>query len=158
MTNNNILISCYKLLGVDETTMVEIFKLGGFEVKPNTLSGYLKDLDDKEFLDCGYAALGAFLDGLIAYKRGENNKKTSNNQEVRLNNNLILKKLRIAYELKEADLYAIFQAVEIDITKSELSSLFRKEGTKNYRSCPDSILKLFLEGLTICESNFKKVN
>lgn len=153
MKNNDILRSCYKLLDVDEATMVDIFKLGGFTVNPNTLHGYLSLDGDKEFLDCGYGALGSFLDGLIIYKRGLSDKKSSSNDEVRLNNNLMLKKLRIAYELKEADLYAIFQAVDIDITKSELSSLFRKEGHKNYRACPDSILKLFLEGLYICETS-----
>ncbi len=152
MNTNEILRDCYTLLGVDESQMVDIFKLGGFDVNPDTLSGYLKPEGDKEFLDCGYEALGSFLDGLITYKRGSSDKKNSKDVEVRLNNNLILKKLRIAYELKEVDLYAIFNSVDIDITKNELGSLFRKEGHKNYRSCPDSILKLFLEGLIECES------
>ncbi len=154
MSNNAILSTIYHLLGVDEKTMVDIFKLGGFDVNPKTLSGYLKPEGDKEFLDCGYSALGSFLDGLIVYKRGPSDKKSSE-EEVRLNNNMILKKLRIAYELKEADLYAIFHAVDIDITKSELNSLFRKESHKNYRTCPDSILQLFLEGLTICEEDLE---
>ena len=152
MSTNNILQSCFRTLNISEETMVEIFKLGDFDVKPNTLSGYLKDIDDKEFLDCGYEALGSFLDGLILYKRGESKNKSKSDEDVRLNNNLILKKLRIAYELKEVDMYAIFSAVDINITKGELSSLFRKEGHKNYRACPDSILQLFLEGLEICES------
>ncbi len=150
MNTNEILKACFTLLNVSEEKMVEIFKLGGFTVNPKTLNGYLKLQDDKEFLDCGYEALGSFLDGLIVYKRGESSKKNTD-KDVRLNNNLILKKLRIAYELKEVDLYAIFNAVDIDISKGELSSLFRKEGHKNYRACPDSILQLFLDGLMICE-------
>ncbi len=151
MNTNEILKACFTLLGMSEGKMVEIFKLGGFIVNPKTLSGYLKQKDDKEFLDCGYEALGSFLDGLIVYKRGESSRK-STDEDIRLNNNLILKKLRIAYELKEVDLYAIFDSVDIDISKGELSSLFRKEGHKNYRACPDSILQLFLEGLIICEN------
>ncbi len=150
MTTNEILQICFRTLNISESKMVEIFKLGNFNVNPNTLSGYLKPVDDKDFLDCGYAALGSFLDGLIVYKRGPSD-KSNLDEDIRLNNNLILKKLRIAYELKEVDLYAIFSAVDIDITKSELNSLFRKEGHKNYRACPDSILQLFLEGLEICE-------
>lgn len=152
MNTNDILQICFRTLNISEPKMVEIFKLGNFEVNPNTLSGYLKPHDDKEFLDCGYEALGSFLDGLIIHKRGASENKTASNEDVRLNNNLILKKLRIAYELKEVDLYAIFSAVDIDITKGELNALFRKEGHKNYRTCPDSILQLFLEGLEICES------
>ncbi len=151
MNTNDILQICYRTLNVSEETMVDIFKLGSFDVNPNTLSGYLKPKDDKAFLDCGYEALGSFLDGLIIYKRGPSDNKSTSDEAIRLNNNLILKKLRIAYELKEVDLYAIFDAVDIDITKGELSSLFRKEGHKNYRTCPDSILQLFLEGLEICE-------
>lgn len=152
MTNNEILQVLQEILAVDEAAMLEICKLGDFNVNPATLSGYLKEHGDKEFLDCGYAALGSFLDGLIIYKRGSSDKKAATEGVVRLNNNLILKKLRIAFDLKEADLYAIFTAVEIDVTKSELNALFRKEGHKNYRACPDSILQLFLEGLLICES------
>jgi len=155
MDTNFILKSCHKIAGVSQKDMVEIFKLGGYELTQERVAGYLQDKDEKDFLDCGYEALGSFLDGLIIYKRGPNDKKTTD-EEVRLNNNHILKKLRIAYELKEVDLYAIFEAVDIEITKSELSSLFRKEGHKNFRVCPDSILQLFLEGLEICEGGLEE--
>jgi uncharacterized protein YehS (DUF1456 family) len=152
MTTNQILKQCQKILSVDDDVIHEIFTLADETIPKSRVSGYLKDKDDKEFLDCGYAALGTFLDGLIIYKRGDSNSKNQNDEEIRVNNNLILKKLRIAFELKDVDMYAIFNSVDIDITKSELSSLFRKEGHKNYRACPDSILQLFLEGLEICES------
>jgi uncharacterized protein YehS (DUF1456 family) len=155
MTTNEILQTCKHIIDADEDTMVKIMNLGGFDVRPATLHGYLQELGDKEFLDCGYEALGSFLDGLIVYKRGESSNKSSNEEEVRLNNNLILKKLRIAFELKDVDMYAIFNAVDIEITKGELNSLFRKEGHKNFRVCPDSILQLFLEGLRVCEGGLQ---
>jgi uncharacterized protein YehS (DUF1456 family) len=138
--------------GLDPNQAYDIFKLTGYDLTKQRVEGYLSDADSKEFLDCGYEALGSFLDGLIIYKRGSSNSKKSDTP-ISLNNNLILKKLRIAYELKEVDLYEIFNSVEIDITKGELNSLFRKEDHKNYRSCPDSILKLFLDGLEICEGD-----
>ncbi len=156
MNNNEILQTLQEILSVDEATMVKICNHGNFDVNPHTLSGYLKPTEDKAFLDCGYAALGNFLDGLIIYKRGPSDKTKPTEEVVRLNNNLILKKLRIAFNLKEADLFAIFAAVEIDVTKSELNALFRKESHKNYRACPDSILQLFLEGLLICESELDR--
>ena len=131
--------------------MEEIFRLSEFPVPPQRIEGYLADEDDKNYLDCGAEALGHFLDGLIIYKRGPRDRKSSPGQPVRLSNNLILKKLRIAYDLKEADLFEIFSAVDIDITKGELASLFRAEDHKKFRYCPDSILQLFLEGLEICE-------
>jgi uncharacterized protein YehS (DUF1456 family) len=154
MTTNTILKKLQNILGADTKQMHEIFTLGGYDLPLARVEGYLSDRDDKAFLDCGYEALGHFLDGLIIYKRGPSDKR-SDEEVVALDNNLILKKLRIAYELKEVDLYAIFHSVEIDISKSELNSLFRKVGHKNYRACPDSILELFLDGLEICESEIE---
>ncbi len=151
MTTNEILKRLQTILGADAQLMHHIFQLSGYELPLERVHGYLKEQGDKEFLDCGYEALGHFLDGLIIYKRGPSDKKVQSDDVVALDNNLILKKLRIAYELKEVDLYAIFHAVEIDISKSELNALFRKVGHKNYRACPNSILELFLEGLEICE-------
>jgi uncharacterized protein YehS (DUF1456 family) len=155
MSTNEILKQCQKILSVDDDEIYRIFALADDTIPKKRVLGYLKEREDKEFLDCGYAALGTFLDGLILYKRGESRSKNDSDEVIRVNNNLILKKLRIAFELKDVDMYAIFDAVDIDITKSELSSLFRKEGHKNYRACPDSILQLFLEGLEICESGLE---
>ncbi len=146
MSNNEILKRLQSILGLNEKSMLEIFTFVDFDINANRLNGYLKDKDDKDFLDCGANALGHFLDGLIIYKRGWSDKKSD--EDIRLNNNIILKKLRIAFELKETDLYEIFESVGIEISKNELSSLFRKEEHKNFRLCPDSILELFLDGLT----------
>jgi uncharacterized protein YehS (DUF1456 family) len=33
------------------------------------------------------------------------------------------------------------------LTKQELKSLFRKEGHRNFKSCPDELLMAFFEGL-----------
>jgi uncharacterized protein YehS (DUF1456 family) len=156
MTTNQILKQIQNILDVDDAKIYEIFTLADKNMPKQRVLGYLKEPDDKEFLDCGYAALGTFLDGVIVYKRGEGSSKPKPEKEIKVNNNFILKKLRIAFELKDVDMYAIFNTVDIDITKSELSSLFRKEGHKNYRACPDSIIQLFLEGLEICESELKE--
>jgi uncharacterized protein YehS (DUF1456 family) len=152
LKTNNILKKLCDIEKLDKEQAYEVFKLSGYDLTKDRVEGYLSDDDSKEFLDCGYEALGSFLDGLIIHKRGESNSK-KNDTPISLNNNLILKKLRIAYELKEVDLYQIFNTVEIDITKGELNSLFRKEDHKNYRACPDSILSLFLDGLVICEGD-----
>ncbi len=151
--NNTILRLIYSALNVDESVMKKIFLLGKFEVKDETLHGYLQEVGDKDFRDCGYEALGSFLDGLIIYKRGESRQKTSSDEVVSLTNNLILKKLRVAFELKDADLYFIFESVGLKLNKSELSGLFRKENHKNFRKCSDELLLKFLEALVACEKN-----
>ena len=148
MDKNRIFQKIKDILKVDKDTIYDIFILSGYQIPRKRVDGYLKARDDKEFLDIGYESFGHFLDGLIIYKRGENYKKKAQNSE-RLTNNKILKKLRVAFELKESDIFAIFKSVGIDITKGELSSLFRSEDHKKFRYCPDSILELFLDGLDI---------
>ncbi len=60
-----------------------------------------------------------------------------------------LKKLRVAFELKEEDLHAILASVDFPVSKPELSALFRKPGHSNYRTCGDQLLRNFLKGLTL---------
>ena len=49
-----------------------------------------------------YEELGVFLDGFVTLKRGPSPKKPNDDEAVDLTNNLILKKLRIALNLKGA--------------------------------------------------------
>ena len=64
-------------------------------------------------------------------------------------NNTILKKLRIALDLQDADMFQIFELSGNSINKSQLSGIFRKEGHKNYRECSDKLLEDFLNGYII---------
>lgn len=66
-----------------------------------------------------------------------------------IGNNDILWKLRIALKLKDSDIIEILKLADFEITKAELSALFRKEGHKNYKQCGDQILRRFLDGLII---------
>lgn len=66
-----------------------------------------------------------------------------------LRNNDILWKIRIALKLKDTDIIEILKLADFEITKTELSALFRKEGHKNYKQCGDQILRRFLDGLII---------
>ena len=66
-----------------------------------------------------------------------------------MKNNEIIKKLRIALDLKELDMIEIFELSDYEIKKSELSGIFRKEGHKNYKECSDLLLNHFLNGYII---------
>lgn len=66
-----------------------------------------------------------------------------------MDNNEILKKLRIALELRDDDIIEILRLAEFTISKSELSALFRKEDHPNYKNCGDQIMRNFLRGLII---------
>ena len=66
-----------------------------------------------------------------------------------MKNNDILKKLRIALNLKDTDIIEILKLADFEISKTELSALFRKEDHKNYKECGDQILRRFLNGLIV---------
>lgn len=73
-----------------------------------------------------------------------------------MTNNEIIKKLRIALDLKEPDMIKIFELAGYEIKKSELSGIFRKEGHKNYRECSDHLLNHFLNGYIIYKRGVKE--
>jgi len=151
MNNNDIVRQLRYALNMNDSTMIEIFKLADHEIGQSILTGLLKKDDEEGFVNCGDIVLGYFLDGLIVYKRGRKEMKPGETRrpDSRLTNNIILKKLRIALELKEDDMLAVLKLAEVDISKSELSALFRKQGHKNYTECGDQFLRKFLKGLSI---------
>jgi uncharacterized protein YehS (DUF1456 family) len=151
MINNDIVRQLRYALNINDSTMIEIFKLADHEIKQSHLTVLLKKEDEEGFVNCGDAVLGYFLDGLILHRRGRNEMKPGETRksDSRLTNNAILKKIRIALELKEDDMLAILKLADVDISKSELTALFRKEGHKNYKECGDQFLRKFLKGLFI---------
>jgi uncharacterized protein YehS (DUF1456 family) len=151
MINNVVLRQLRYALNMNDSTMVEIFRLAGQEIEQPRVTGLLKKEDEEGFVLCDDAVLGYFLDGLILYKRGRKEMKPGETRkpDSRLTNNAILKKLRIALELKEDDMLAILRLADVDISKPKLTALFRKEGHKNYRECGDQFLRKFLKGLSI---------
>ena len=66
-----------------------------------------------------------------------------------LTNNDIIKKLRVALELRDDDIVKILKLVDFNVSKTELSAFFRAEGHKNYMELNDQILRNFLNGLVI---------
>ena len=69
--------------------------------------------------------------------------------EKTLNNNLILRKLKIALNLKAEDIIAVLNLADLYISKHELSAFFRKPTQKQYRMCKDQFLRNFLHGLQL---------
>lgn len=66
-----------------------------------------------------------------------------------LTNNDILKKLRVALQLRDEDIIEILNLVDFRVTKTELSAFFRKDDHPNYKPLQDQILRNFLNGLVI---------
>lgn len=149
MTNNDFLRRLRYALNIRDNIMVEIFKLGNKKVSKEEIISYLKKDEEEGFLKLSNQDLNLFLDGLIIQRRGK--KEDSNQAEIKITknnlNNVLLRKLRIALELKSYDMIDIFKLGGIEISDGELSALFRKEDHKNYRECGDKYIRVFLKGL-----------
>jgi hypothetical protein len=66
-----------------------------------------------------------------------------------LTNNDILKKLRVALQLRDDQIVEILKLVDFNTTTSELGAFFRKEDHPKYKELGDQILRNFLNGLVI---------
>ncbi len=64
-----------------------------------------------------------------------------------MDNNDVFKKIRVALSLKDFEIIEILKLSDFEMTKSELSALFRKEDHPNYKECGDQVLRKFLNGL-----------
>ena len=148
MDYNTVLRSLRYSLKLNDQEMSEIFSLDGYKVEPSRVEDMLKKEGDEGFAIVEEAVLKHFLDGLILQKRGPREPGSKALPEEPLNNNMIMKKIRIALELREEDMLKIIKAGDFTLTKAELSALFRKKGHKHYRECGDQLLRYFLKGLS----------
>ena len=148
MTNNDTLRRLRYALDISDTKVAEIVTLSGQSTTAGEVSNWLKREDEAGYVELSDTLLCRFLDGLIVEKRGPH--PSGNNPEPQefLSNNEALKKLRIALELKEEDVLAVFKNAEFIVTKAELGSFFRKEGHRNYRKVPEQVLRKFILGLS----------
>jgi len=155
MANNDRLRSIRDALNLDDATMLQIFKDAGREIGQSALAAFLKTADEDDYIPCSNPIMGFFLDGLIIHNRGrqEGSPVQAAAPLAELSNNAILKKLRIALDLKEDDLVDIFKAAGIAITKHELTALFRKPGNRHYKECPGQLLNGFIQGIGLRPGN-----
>jgi uncharacterized protein YehS (DUF1456 family) len=150
MTPNDILRRIRYALNLNDPTMLALFQHGGHAIDLAGLKDLLKKEDEKGCVVCTDAVLAAFLDGLIIHKRGKQEGGPGHaKRPALLTNNDILRKIRIALELKEDDMLAVLKLGEVGISGSELSAFFRKKDHKNYKECGDQFLRGFLKGLAL---------
>lgn len=148
MIHNDVLRSLRYLLNISDGKLVDIIQLGGLNVPIEAVRSYLKKEEEAGFTRCPDAVMGHFLDGLVIHRRGRDDSRPPQPLQLPVTNNDILKKLRVAFELREDDIRDILAGVDFPVSKPELSALFRKQGHDNYRPCGDQLLRNFLKGLT----------
>ncbi len=148
MTNNDLMRRIRYIFDFSDSKMIELFALADLQVTRSQISDWLKKEDDPTYLNLNDHELAIFLNGLINDKRG----KKEGEQPVaekRVNNNILFRKLKIALNLKDQDIVEIMGLAEFQISKHELSAIFRNPSQKQYRACNDQFLRNFLMGLQI---------
>lgn len=147
MINNDVIRSIRYILNISEFKLVEIVQLGGGQVTQAAMNAYMKSEDEPGFEECPQKTMSQFLNGLIYFKRGKDESRPPLQDELPTNN-VVLKKIRVAFELKDSDILEFLTDAGFGVTKTELSAFFRKEGHHNYRQVGDQFLRNFLKGLS----------
>ena len=151
MINNDVLRSIRYALDLADIKLGEVIKLAGRDIETPDLTSFLKKEEEEGFVACPDEIMLSFLDGLIISRRGKTEPRPESEKkpEKHLSNNTILKKLRVAFALKDGDMHAVLEQAGFAVSRPELSALFRAPGHKNYRACGDQLLRNFLKGLTM---------
>ncbi|PXW91775.1 uncharacterized protein YehS (DUF1456 family) [Streptohalobacillus salinus] len=164
MNNNDLLVRLRYALDLKDEEMVDIFKLGDYLISKETVQRMLTKSNpqsnqtdthtENEYeIDCDYEQLNAFLDGLIIFKRGQQDQAKKAPQKQALTdenvNNVVLKKVKIALTLTSDDMLQLLSEAGVNISSSELSAVLRKEGHRNYKPCGDRYVRNFLKGLAL---------
>ncbi len=149
MNTNDILRRLRFAVKVNDAAMLEMLGLAGVKTTREVLDSYFIKEDEPGYVECPKPVLSALLDGMIVKYRGPRPgaETAAPVAPAALDNNMVLKKIRIALQLKEEDIIAIMKLAGIELSKNELTALFRKKGQKNYMECMDQFLRNFLTGL-----------
>jgi uncharacterized protein YehS (DUF1456 family) len=148
MNNNDSFRSLRYTFNLNDKKMIKLFSLAGLEVTREQVSQWLKREEDPDYKSLKGSEFASFLNGLIIKNRGKREGPPPKPEDW-MTNNLILKKLKIALELKSDDIKELLEMSNFPISDHELSAFFRKRDHKHFRQCQDQFLRLFLKGLQL---------
>lgn len=153
MNTNAILRKITQSLALDIPALQAIFASVDIDLTEKELGNLLKTDYEPRFEVLPEYVLALFLNGYIDRCRG---KKAGQEPEViaktaKISNNDVLKKLRIAHNLQEQQVREALKLVTIELTKSDLSALFRKPGHPQFKTCDDELVLDFIEGVGLLQ-------
>ena len=129
--------------------MCDVFAEGGQRATPEEVDEWTLRpavADGPEPYPLTDFALATFLNGLIAQRRGRRDGPQPPAERA-LTNNEVLRKLKIAFELKTDEIRAIYALIGKTVSEHELTAFFRRPDSRQYRACNDQYLRWFLSGL-----------
>ncbi|ROP62781.1 uncharacterized protein YehS (DUF1456 family) [Enterobacter sp. BIGb0383] len=147
MLNNDILRSLRYILQTNNQELIRLLKLAEADASPEQMVAWLHKEEEEGYQRCPDIILSCMLNGLIYDKRGKDDAAPPLAVERRVNNNVVLKKLRIAFSLKTDDILAIVTEQQFRISMPEITAMMRAPEHKNFRECGDQFMRYFLRGL-----------
>lgn len=148
MTNNEIIKRIRYIFDYSDEQMMAIFESADYKVTRSLVTDWLKNEDHDEFKEIYDDQLAIFLNGLINEKRGKREGEQPKPEKI-LDNNTILKKLKIALKLKTEDITELFKLAGKPISPHEVTAFLRNPKQSQYRPFLDQYLRNFLNGLQI---------
>src|SRR5579871_2376081 len=109
MLNNDVLRGIRYMLDLSEPKVIEIARLADptFVIERDDVRAFLLKEDQPGYLACSDAVLAHFLDGMIVHLRGRDESRPPRAVEKRISNNVVLKKLRVAFDLKDVAMHQV---------------------------------------------------
>ncbi|MEJ6492852.1 MAG: DUF1456 family protein [Flavobacteriales bacterium] len=148
MTNNDILRRLRFTFDLNDDKVMDLFRSGGIEATRAEISDWMKKEEDEDYKNLGDKYLAAFLNGFINKNRGKREGEQPA-PEKKTDNNMILRKLKIALNMRDEDILDVLDLADFRFSKSELSAFFRRPDHRHYRECKDQIIRNFLHGLQL---------
>ena len=151
--NNKVLKRIRYALKYRDKKIKKIFALGGLDLSLDEINGLLVNESDPTYKNCSNKHLHCFLNGLIFFNRSSEGETPSEPPFIKISkhnaNNLVIKKLKIAFKFSQEEIIHIFNLGELPVTTTEVNGIFRGEKSKMYRECGDKYIRKFLKGLAI---------
>ncbi len=148
MKANDCLRRVRYILDLDDKQVIALFAQADQRVIRAQVIAWMKKDDDPEYEEISDKMFATFLNGLINERRGRKDGPQPEPEKT-MNNNIVFRKLKIAFNLQAEDILSILSLAGMDISKHELSAFFRRPDHPHYRDCKDQVLRNFLSGLQI---------
>lgn len=159
-------------LAMDDSDVIDCYRHVGYKASIELVKAWRIKLGEPDYVPCPPAAIHAMLNGVVIQRRGpkeppavstppstEKSAEASSERQTGgaatpsdestaiVDNNEILKQIRIAMSLRTNDVLNLINSSGGKLSKGELNALFRNPSARNYRRCGDQVLRWFLSAL-----------
>lgn len=146
MTNNDVLKRIRYTFELNDAQVVKLFSLGGSKVTTDMVISWTNKEDDENFMILEDIDLAIVLNGFIISRRGARPDSPPTPEKI-MNNNLILKKIKIALALTTEDIIEMYIMIDKQIGMHELNACLRNPKQNQYRIFQDQYLRQFMNSV-----------